>query len=329
MISAAVDTVFSAVIGAFDQVHEALFEHVVQPLVFATGFGSLLEDAYVATAWFLVGVLQIVVMLLVIRSLERWRPAEPAPAGHSRSDDVAYTLFHRLGAFRLLMFFVLQPLADTAGNAMRTHGFTPWQLDAVWPGLSDIAWVSFLIYLLVFDLVDYGIHRMQHGVHAWWQLHALHHSQRHMTMWSDNRNHLLDDTLRDAVLVAVALLVGVAPAQFMGIVAITQLHESLQHANVRLSFGPWLGRVLVSPAFHRHHHAIGVGHESHGPGSLGGQNFGVLFTFWDTIFGTAEHRNFQTQTGIRDQLPEHGARAYGQGLWQQQWLGLKRLVGKA
>jgi len=24
-------------------------------------------------------------------------------------------------------------------------------------------------------------------------------------------------------------------------------------------------------------------------------------------------------------LPEHGGRDYGDGLWQQQWLGLKRL----
>jgi sterol desaturase/sphingolipid hydroxylase (fatty acid hydroxylase superfamily) len=329
MISTTVDAVYSALTSAFDQVHEALFEHAVQPLVFGMGFGNLLEDAHVATAWLLVGMLQIAVMLLVIRSLERWRPAEPTPAGHSRSDDITYTLFHRLGAFRLLMFFLLQPVADAAGNVMRTHDITPWQLDAVWPGVSDIAWVSFLLYLLLFDLVDYGIHRMQHGVNAWWQLHALHHSQRHMTMWSDNRNHLLDDMLRDALLVTVALLVGVAPAQFMAIVAITQLHESLQHANVRMSFGPWLGRVLVSPAFHRHHHAIGVGHESHGAGSLGGHNFGVLFAWWDSLFATAEHHNFQTNTGIRDQLPEHGARVYGHGIWQQQWLGLKRLVGKA
>jgi len=58
-----------------------------------------------------------------------------------------------------------------------------------------------------------------------------------MTMWSDNRNHLLDDVLRDVVIVVVAQLIGVAPGQFIAIVALTQLSENLQHANLKLWFG--------------------------------------------------------------------------------------------
>ncbi|MER8125087.1 sterol desaturase family protein, partial [Acinetobacter baumannii] len=74
----------------------------------------------------------------------------------------------------------------------------------------------------------------------WWALHAVHHSQRRMTMWSDNRNHLLDDLLRDVLIALVARAVGVPPGQFVAVVACTQLIESLSHANVRLQFG-WLG----------------------------------------------------------------------------------------
>ena len=44
----------------------------------------------------------------------------------------------------------------------------------------------------------------------------------------------------------VALVVGVPPGQFVAIVAVTQLVESLSHANVRLSFGSALDRVLVN-----------------------------------------------------------------------------------
>lgn len=70
-----------------------------------------------------------------------------------------------------------------------------------------------------------------------------------MTMWSDNRNHLLDDLLRDVILVTVAQLIGVAPGQFIAIVAITQLSESFQHANVRLWFGQVGERLWISPGF--------------------------------------------------------------------------------
>jgi hypothetical protein len=67
-----------------------------------------------------------------------------------------------------------------------------------------------------------------------------------MTMWSDNRNHLLDDLIRDSVFVLRGLVVGMPPGQFVAMVALTQLVESLSHANVRLSFGPWLDSACWS-----------------------------------------------------------------------------------
>ena len=149
-----------------------------------------------------------------------------------------------------------------------------------------------------------------------------------MTMWSDNRNHLLDDLLRDVIVVGVAQLIGVAPGQFVAIVAFTQLSESLQHANLRLSFGRWGERLWISPRFHRLHHSIGIGHEiRRASGSLGGHNFGVLLPWWDMLFGTANFEQRYDPTGIRDQVEQ--GRDYGRGFWAQQWLGLKRLAGRA
>src|SRR6476620_2241953 len=140
------------------------------------------------------------------------------------------------------------------------------------------------------------IHRGQHRFNWWWALHSLHHSQRQMTMWSDNRNHLLDDVLHDAIIVLVAQLIGVAPGQFIAIVAFTQLSESLQHANLRLGFGAIGERLWISPRFHRVHHSIGIGHEKRVAANvlkdgkspaLGGHNFGVLLPWWDVLFRTA------------------------------------------
>jgi sterol desaturase/sphingolipid hydroxylase (fatty acid hydroxylase superfamily) len=104
--------------------------------------------------------------------------------------------------------------------------------------------------------------------------------------------------------------------------------QSLQHANVRIHFGAFGERLLVSPRYHRLHHAIGAGHESHGAGSLGGHNFAVLFPIWDMMFGTARFDNTFAATGVRDQLPapQGEGRNYGRGFWEQQWLGLKRMV---
>jgi len=315
-------------VDGFNQLQLWFFEGIVQPLVFGLGGGNLLEDAFDATGWLLVGLLQIAVMLLVIRQLERWQPVEPLLDKAAVRVDVIYTLIHRLGLFRLVMFFSIDPLWDALAGELRMAGLPSLQLDALWPGVSDLPWVSFLLYLLLFDFVGYWLHRCQHGLNWWWALHSLHHSQRQMTMWSDNRNHLLDDVLIDAAFVLLARLVGVGPGQFVALLAISQLMESLQHANVRLWFGGLFERVVVSPRFHRRHHSIGMGHESSGRGTLGGHNFGVLFPFWDMMFGTANFELRWDPTGVRDQLAEEGARDYGRGFWVQQWLGLKRLLNR-
>ncbi|MDP1534677.1 MAG: sterol desaturase family protein, partial [Rubrivivax sp.] len=271
------------------------------------------------------GLAQIAIMLTLFRALERWRPAEAVTDRAAVRVDIVYTLIHRLGLFRVLMFFSLDPLWSDFAGELRMLGWPALAIDSWWPGVSDLAIVSFLLYLLLFDLVDYGLHWAQHRFGWWWQLHALHHSQRQMTMWSDNRNHLLDDLLRDSAFVLVALAVGVPPGQFIAVVACTQLLESLSHANVRLTFGPLLRRVFVDPQYHRLHHAVGTGHESAGPGSLGGCNFAVLFPVWDMIFGSARFNQRYEPTGIRDQLQ---GRDYGSGFWAQQWLGLRRLMGQ-
>jgi sterol desaturase/sphingolipid hydroxylase (fatty acid hydroxylase superfamily) len=54
----------------------------------------------------------------------------------------------------------------------------------------------------------------------------------------------------------------------------------------------------------------------------------VLFPLWDHLFGTARADGRYEPTGIRDQLPGEGTRER-QSFWAQQWLGLKRLAGRA
>lgn len=322
---------------AWDTVQQAVFEQMILPLMLAFGLDAQLEDGYAGALWLMVGLLQLLVIVLVLLPLQRWRPAEVALAADQPQrraairSDVLYTLIHRLGLFRAVLFVTVEPLWSAGLGLLRAGGLPSWHLDAAWPGLTDVAWVSFLIYLLLFDFLGWFLHWLQHRTAWWWQLHALHHSQRHMTAWTDNRNHLLDDVIHDAVFVFVGLIVGVAPAQFVALVAVMQLVENLSHANLRLSFGRWGDRLLVSPKFHRRHHAIEPIDAFHGQRAqaVRGVNYGVLFPIWDQLFGTADHSPGYPATGLRDQLPEHGARDYGRGFWAQQRLGLMRLWGRA
>jgi len=298
-----------------------LFEHWVQPAIFQLGWGQGIEAAFDATEWFVWGLYEVAFMVLVLGTLERWRPLEAlSDPGAVRVDQV-FTLLHRLGLFPLLAFAVLVPAIDAIEAALRMHSISRPNPDQWLPEIGHTALLSWLVYLIVFDFVDYWIHRLQHRLRWWWELHAVHHSQRQMTYWSDQRNHLLDDLLRDVLIALTALLIGAAPSQFVAFVVFSRVLQSLQHANIRIGFGHGLDRVLVSPHFHRVHHAVGLGHE----GRQQGCNFGVLFPWWDMLFGTARWDRGYFPTGIADQVQ---GRDYGQGFWALHWKALLRVAGR-
>jgi sterol desaturase/sphingolipid hydroxylase (fatty acid hydroxylase superfamily) len=312
----------------FAVVQAWLFETAVQPLLFWSGLGEFTENAFEGTEWFLIGVCELVLLWLVLRPLEALIPVHAFNDRRARWNDFIYTVVHRLGAFTLVIFLLLDPLIDQFTAFLHLHGIHQFDLDKIWPGVTDLPLVSFFLYLFVLDFFDYWYHRAQHNIGWWWGLHSLHHSQQNMNLWSDDRNHLLDDLLRDLFMAVIALFIGVQPGQYILLVALSRILQSVQHANIRLHFGSIGERLLVSPRFHRLHHAIGVGHESRGRGSLGGHNFAVLFPIWDVLFGTARFGGGFALTGIRDQLPppQGKGRDYGHGFWRQQWLGLRRMA---
>jgi sterol desaturase/sphingolipid hydroxylase (fatty acid hydroxylase superfamily) len=307
--------------GVWTLAVDALFEALVQPAFAALGLAAYLETAFDATELFLVGAVEIALLALLLTLLERWRPIEPVSDRHAVRIDMLYTLLNRLGFVPLLMFALLTPVVLAIDGWMRMRDIVPWKIEDAWPWLNQHPLASFAIYLVLLDFIGYWVHRAQHHFGLWWALHSLHHSQRQMTFWTDDRNHLLDELLTSAVFAFTALAVGVPPMQFVSFVVLTRVLQSLQHANVRLSFGP-AEALLVSPRFHRLHHAIGAGHE----GARQGCNFAVLFPVWDHLFGTASGQDAYSPTGIRDQL---AGRDYGRGFWRQQWLGLKRMAGRA
>ena len=308
---------FDALENLFATLHGQVFESAVLPLVHALGFGGYAELAFDATEVFLIGAIEITVLAIVLGALERWRPLEKQNDEDKRV-DVIYTMLQRLGLIPLMMFALLTPTMDGFDGWLRMHDIIPWKLEDALPFLNDSRGLSFAAYLVILDFVAYWLHRAQHRFAFWWALHSLHHSQRSMSFWTDDRNHLLDALFTDVAFALVALAIGVPPAAFVTVIVATRVLESVSHANLKIHFGRIGNYLIVSPRFHRLHHAIGVGHE----GPARGCNFAVLFPLWDVMFGTANFENSFPPTGVRDQL--EGAE-YGHGFWAQQWLGINRL----
>jgi sterol desaturase/sphingolipid hydroxylase (fatty acid hydroxylase superfamily) len=297
-----------------------LFETVVLPLLFHTGFMSYAEDAYEATGDFTLALVEIGLIYAILRPLEALAPIENWTSRRGVWPDVIYTFLYKTGALSFIFFLLLTVPLGELDYLLREFGYIPPNLEELLPWLGTYPLAALLAYIVIIDFAEYWRHRLQHRFDWWWALHAVHHSQRNMSFWTDDRNHVLDGLIESFWLALVAQLIGVSGSQFVFIVFLFTLAESLSHANLRFNFGRAGDRVLVSPLFHRVHHGIGVGHE--GNGSARGCNFATLFPLWDVIFGTANFTRVAPPTGIRDQL--EGA-DYGEGFLDQQIKGFTRL----
>ena len=291
-----------------------LTEHAVLPVLYWAGLMEWEEIAYGWALFACYGVAQVAVTLAVCLPLERWRPVETWPDAKAVWVDVFYTLLSRVGVLPLVTFVLFYTLQVGLNGWLTDHGYVPPTLERLFPVLLGQQVATFLCYAVILDFAEYWRHRLSHRFAWWWALHSLHHAQRQMTFWSDDRNHLVDEVIGTVWFMAIGLLIGIPPLQFPLLVLLLRFLESLSHANARVSFG-WLGeRLLISPRFHRAHHGVlAAGQRS--------ANYGAILPWWDMLFRTADFDRAYVRTG------DPGAEeALATGTWlQQQRAGLRRM----
>ena len=302
-------------IAAFDQAAGWLQESLLLPMLYGLGLMEW-EDVSFGWALFAVyGAVQVIVTFAICVPLEHWRPVEHWPDSKAVIVDILYTLISRIGLLPLITFVAFYKLQVMLNGAIADHGWVPPTLERLFPFLLGQQVLTFCLYIIILDFADYWKHRLSHVFDWWYALHAVHHAQRQMTFWSDDRNHLLDDIIGFVWQTAIALLIGIPPMQFPLLILVLRFLESLSHANARLSFG-WLGeRLLVSPRFHRAHHGLtAAGHDS--------LNYGAILPWWDMLFRTADFNRTFVATG--DPTAEE-ALATG-GYIAQHTVSLRRMV---
>ena len=131
------------------------------------------------------------------------------------------------------------------------------------------------VILVGIDAMNWAAHVANHHSASLWRLHALHHSQEDMSVLTTFRTHpLVHATYLGALLPALVLgasgtVPGVALIVYGCLV-------TLPHANLGWGLGPF-GRVVVSPAYHRLHHA----RDAIDP--RGTVNFGFVLVCWDQL----------------------------------------------
>jgi sterol desaturase/sphingolipid hydroxylase (fatty acid hydroxylase superfamily) len=200
-------------------------------------------------------------------------------------NDYLYCVFFNGGYFTLLAY----PFVKTVEVAL-----SPFRLDLL-PNLPlPVATIAFFV---IADFSFYWAHRLLH-TRWFWRFHRIHHSQTEMTTLTTARFHVVDVLVLTIVTLVPAALLG-WPAETIVLVSfLLALQDRMQHSALDLTYGIFYP-VIVSPRYHRIHHAPDQ--------ARGNSNFGRLLPLWDRLFGTA-HANAERpeRVGVEGEpLPEN------------------------
>jgi sterol desaturase/sphingolipid hydroxylase (fatty acid hydroxylase superfamily) len=226
----------------------------------------------------------LIALVVATGVCERIWPAERRPLlarGHVQ--DACFLALHAVVVIPLMTLL-------SVGAATLIGDHARWiELRATqqWP-----TWLLVPVTIAAMDFANWLAHYADHRLDALWRFHALHHSQEELSVLTSFRAHPLMHTT--GFVLATIPVVALMPTRAIAPVLITVYVciGTLQHANLRWTFGP-LGRVIVSPAYHRLHHdrenqAI---------------NLGVVLTIWDVL---ARRAAFPARADRREPVIETG-----------------------
>jgi len=248
------------------------------------GLLSLVDAAATLTSWgtFQFSVIVPVAMLAVEAVIVGWRNSSLAIL--LRWDRSVKTDF----LYWALQFTVVQQIIiflTTAGL------YAP--LNALADRYSlKIAVVSnpilqvFIIFMVT-DIGAYWVHRWLHKSHFMWEAHKVHHSATSFNMMMAFRTHPLERAIWEGVNILLFLMLGATFGTYVVFTMIYYILGVIQHSRVDWDFG-LLGKIFVSPTFHRFHHSIKrVDFD---------KNFGARLVIWDKLFGTYSEEIISPET---------------------------------
>jgi sterol desaturase/sphingolipid hydroxylase (fatty acid hydroxylase superfamily) len=206
------------------------------------------------------------VVVAVFLAERRWPAVRRPPLAPGHLVDAAYLVLFALVVAPLFM------LVET-GFAVIVDRYAPYLLVGK---LSPVLQVLVVVVALVaMDAGNWLAHVANHRLASLWRLHALHHSQEDMSVFTTFRTHPLMHISYLPALIPVLILGAGGGVPGGALIAYSCL-VTLPHANLRWSFGP-VGRIVVSPAYHRLHHASIPLDERMAV------NFGFVLVCWDRL----------------------------------------------
>jgi sterol desaturase/sphingolipid hydroxylase (fatty acid hydroxylase superfamily) len=230
---------------------------------------SRMVESY--TFWLLV----VSSFCMLAERLRPWRGNQRA-VRPQLAQDVFWFVFNGY-----LATFVFRGILQHIEWSLRTT-FTTWS------GLSlhDLRMLSplgltaqVLAVLVISDFIEWFVHNALHRWGPLWAVHRVHHSITVMDWIGNFRFHWGEILLYKSVKYLPLAILGARAEAILIAAVFATLMGNLNHSNLNISWGPFR-YLLNSPRMHIWHH-------DKNPEKPAGVNFGVVFSIWDWLFGTA------------------------------------------
>jgi len=157
-----------------------------------------------------------------------------------------------------------------------------WQIPApesIHVLASSPLWLQFVVFLVLKDLLEWCVHNLLHRVPWLWEFHKLHHSIEELDWIGNMRFHWMEIVVYKSLTYLPLVMLGVDGRVILWIAIVTTLIGHLNHSNLKIGWGP-LRYLINSPRMHVWHHDLILRGEY-------GKNYGIVFSLWDWLFGTA------------------------------------------
>lgn len=153
-------------------------------------------------------------------------------------------------------------------------------------------YLQFIVVFIFSDFIDYLRHRFNHLKH-FWELHAYHHSATEFNLITTSRGSFFEAGFNSMFFALVFVVVGGSYEPILAVILVREWYVHMLHSNVKWNLGLFGKYIFISPLDHQLHHSIDK--EDYD------KNFGLIFVWWDKLFGTYKKNDLLTiQYGIPD-----------------------------
>ena len=229
--------------------------------------------------------LAISIFCWILERISPWRPRQRAFRDQI-GQDFFWLVFNGHYAGVLLAFIVGWLLQQGRQLTGAWQFPSPESLQLL---MESPLWVQFVVFLVLKDFLEWCVHNVLHRVPWMWEFHKLHHSIEELDWIGNMRFHWMEIVIYKGLTYLPLIVLGIDGKVILWVAIVGTLIGHLNHSNLKIGWGP-LGYVINSPRFHVWHHDVVLHGEA-------GQNYGIVFSVWDWLFGTAYRSVVEEQPG--------------------------------